>query len=84
MVGNGLLRLVDNRYCFEIHGGVKNINCIKQGNQFYRTNEIWREKIAKFKAGALLEEELIPKNYGKVMCESSGFKNNDSNEVFTL
>lgn len=40
------------------------------------------EKIAKFEVGALIEEELISKNYEKVTYGSSGFENN--NEVSAL
>tara|TARA_R100000951_G_scaffold89958_1_gene78081 strand:+ start:107 stop:949 length:843 start_codon:yes stop_codon:yes gene_type:complete len=75
---------VNEELDFAYHVKERNHKFIKQDNQFYRTNEIWREKIAKFKAGALIEEELISKNYGKVMYEPSGFENNDSNEVSTL
>ena len=42
---------------------------IKKGNEFFRSNEIWRTKNAKFKSGALIEEELIYKNMGKVKYE---------------
>lgn len=58
---------VNEELDFAYHVKEKNHKFIKNGEQFYRTNEIWREKIAKFKSGALLEEELISKNYGKVM-----------------
>lgn len=40
---------------------------IKTENEYFRTNEIWRKKIAKFRSGALIEKELMYKNYGKVM-----------------
>lgn len=40
---------------------------LKKGNQYFRTNEIWRKKIAKFQGGKVLDRECISKNYGKVM-----------------
>ena len=32
---------------------------IKEGETFYRTNEIWRKKIAKFRSGALIDQEIL-------------------------
>jgi len=58
---------VNEELDFAYHVKEKNHHFIKDGDQYYRSNEIWREKIAKFRSGALLEEELISKNYGKVM-----------------
>ncbi len=58
---------VNEELDFAYHVKEKNHQFIKQGDEFFRTNEIWRKKIAKFRSGALLEEELISKNYGKVM-----------------
>ena len=40
---------------------------LKQDDQFYRTNEIWRHKIEKSKEEPLLEEKLVVKNFGKVL-----------------
>ena len=46
---------------------------IEKGHQFlkiegvfYRKNEIWRNKILKFKSGAVVETELITKNFARV------------------
>lgn len=52
---------------FAFHIVEENHKFIKKDNQFFRSNEIWRKKIAKFRAGALLEKEMIYKNYGKVL-----------------
>ncbi len=51
---------------FNYHVIEKNHKFIKKGDEFFRSNEIWRTKHAKFRSGALLEEELMYKNYGKV------------------
>ncbi len=40
---------------------------LKKNDQYFRTNKIWRKKIAKFESGKLLEKELMYKNYGKVL-----------------
>lgn len=42
---------------------------LKKDNQYFRTNKIWRKKIAKFESGKLLEKELMYENYGKVLYE---------------
>ena len=52
---------------FAYHVFEENHAFIKKGEEYFRTNEIWRKKIAKFRSGALLDKELIAKNYGKVM-----------------
>jgi len=52
---------------FAYHVFEKKHKFIKKGNEYFRTNEIWRKKIAKFRGGELIDKELIAKNYGKVM-----------------
>ena len=39
---------------------------LKEGEQYFRTNEIWRKQIDK-RTGNTVGKELISKNYGKVM-----------------
>lgn len=39
---------------------------LKIAGAFYRKNEIWRNKILKFKSGAVVETELITKNFARV------------------
>jgi vancomycin resistance protein VanW len=51
---------------FNYHVIEKNHKFIKKGDEFFRTNEIWRTKNAKFRSGALIEEEMMFKNFGKV------------------
>jgi vancomycin resistance protein VanW len=36
---------------------------------FYRQNEIWRNKISKFKGGEILNTEIITKNFARVSYE---------------
>ncbi len=39
---------------------------LKIKNEYYRKNEIWREKILKFQSGKVIGEELITKNFARV------------------
>ncbi|MCI5058806.1 MAG: VanW family protein [Flavobacteriales bacterium] len=52
---------------FAYHVFEKNHKFIKKNDGYFRTNELWRKKIAKFRSGALIAEEHITTNYGKVM-----------------
>ncbi|MGB0432620.1 MAG: VanW family protein [Bacteroidia bacterium] len=58
---------VNKELDFAYHVKEHNHRFIKKGDEYFRSNEIWREKIAKFKSGALIEKVLVYKNYGKVM-----------------
>lgn len=46
---------------------------IKDG-QYYRQNEIWRDKILKFKGGEIVNSELITKNFARVTYTPDCFK----------
>lgn len=39
---------------------------LKKDGQFFRKNEIWREKILKFESGKIIESKLITKNFARV------------------
>jgi vancomycin resistance protein VanW len=39
---------------------------LKIDGQFYRKNEIWRNKILKFEGGKIIETELLTKNFARV------------------
>ena len=52
---------------FAYHVFEKNHRFVKRGEEYFRTNEIWRKKIAKFRGGELLQTECLAKNFGKVM-----------------
>lgn len=58
---------------FAYHIEERNHRFIQKDGNYFRSNEIWRKKIAKYKSGALLEEELISKNFGKVMYTPKSF-----------
>ena len=42
--------------------------------QFYRKNEIWRDKILKFESGKIIETELITKNFARVTYEPENYE----------
>lgn len=57
---------IDTELDYAYHVIEKEHQFIKEGNLFYRKNEIWREKILKFQGGKVLDQELITKNYARV------------------
>lgn len=59
---------------FAYHIKEKNHEFLKVRDEYYRSNEIWRNKIAKFRGGELLKSELIYENYGKVMYQPKEFQ----------
>jgi vancomycin resistance protein VanW len=65
---------VNKELDFNYHVLEKEHKFIKKDNQFFRTNEIWRTKNAKFRSGELIEEEMMFKNYGKVKYEPKEFE----------
>jgi vancomycin resistance protein VanW len=42
--------------------------------QFYRKNEIWREKILKFESGRVIDTELVTKNFARVTYTPDEYK----------
>ena len=57
---------IDEELDYNYHVFERNHKFLKKGALFYRTNEIWRTKNAKFRSGAIIEEEMMFKNYGRV------------------
>lgn len=51
---------------FAYHVYEKEHQFLKIKNQFFRKNEIWRDKILKFKSGQVVDRELITKNFARV------------------
>lgn len=58
---NGDLR-IDRELPYKYHVYEKNHKFVKDGNNFYRQNELWRDKYLK-KDGEIISTELIRKNY---------------------
>lgn len=51
---------------FAYHVFEKDHQFLKIDNQFYRKNEIWRDKILKYQGGKIIETELLTKNFARV------------------
>lgn len=51
---------------YAYHVYEKDHQFLKIGEQFFRKNEIWREKILKFESGKKVATELITKNFARV------------------
>lgn len=57
---------IDTELDYSYHVFELNHRFLKIGDKFYRKNEIWRNKIAKFESGRILETELVTKNFALV------------------
>lgn len=57
---------IDTELDYAYHVIEKEHQFLKIEDQFYRKNEIWREKILKFKSGKVIDTELITKNFARV------------------
>ncbi|WP_343318746.1 VanW family protein [Sphingobacterium multivorum] len=57
---------IDQELDFAYHVFEKEHHFLKIDNQFFRKNEIWREKFLKFQGGKILETELLTKNFARV------------------
>lgn len=62
---------------FAYHVYERDHQFLKQDGQFFRKNEIWRNKIAKFEGGKILETELITKNFARVAYEPQNYSENN-------
>jgi vancomycin resistance protein VanW len=62
---DGELR-IDTELDYAYHVIEKEHQFLKIDGQFYRKNEIWRDKILKFKSGEIINTELITKNFARV------------------
>lgn len=51
---------------YAYHVFEKDHQFLKIENQFYRKNEIWREKLMKYQGGKVVDRELITKNFARV------------------
>jgi vancomycin resistance protein VanW len=57
---------VDKELDFAYHVYEKDHQFLKLDGQYYRKNEIWRDKILKFQGGKVVETELITRNFARV------------------
>lgn len=57
---------INEKLDFGYHVFEKNHKFLKVESEYYRKNEIWRNKIAKFEGGRILDTELVTKNFALV------------------
>jgi vancomycin resistance protein VanW len=57
---------IDKELDFSYHIIEKEHQFLKIDGQFYRKNEIWRNKILKFESGKIVDTELLTKNFARV------------------
>ncbi|TAE13691.1 MAG: vancomycin resistance protein [Bacteroidetes bacterium] len=57
----------DSELAYAYHVQEKEHEFLKLGETFYRKNEIWKNKIAKFEGGKLLETALVVRNFARVV-----------------
>ncbi len=57
---------INEQLPFTYHVFEINHKFLKIGEEYYRSNEIWRNKIIRGKSGEVLETELVTKNFAKV------------------
>jgi vancomycin resistance protein VanW len=62
---DGELR-IDTELDYAYHVIEKEHEFLEIGGQFFRKNEIWRDKLLKFEGGKVVETELITKNFARV------------------
>lgn len=65
---------VSQEILYAFHVVEKNHRFVKQDGKYYRTNEIWRKKIDKYRGGALLDMEHITTNFAEVKYVPDEFK----------
>ncbi len=58
---------------YAYHVFEKNHQFIKLNETYFRKNEIWRNKILKFKSGEIIDTELITKNFARVTYTPESF-----------
>lgn len=57
---------IDKELDYAYHVIEKGHQFLKVDGQFYRKNEIWRNKILKFESGKIVDTELLTKNFARV------------------
>lgn len=69
---------IDSELDYNYHVYEKDHQFLKIHDQFYRKNEIWREKKLKFQSGKVIETELITKNFARVTYEPAQYSEIES------
>lgn len=76
----GELRM-DTELDYAYHVFEKDHAFLEIDGQFYRRNEIWREKILKFESGRVIDTELVTKNFARVTYTPDVYKTESSTQV---
>lgn len=69
---------------YAYHVFEKNHRFLKIATEYYRENEIWRNKILKFEGGKILETKLLIKNFSKVKYIPENFKEVEEYNIYNL
>ena len=64
---------IDKELHYAYHVTEKEHQFLKIDGQYFRRNEIWRNKILKFEGGKIVETELIMKNFARVTYEPENY-----------
>jgi vancomycin resistance protein VanW len=70
---------IDQELDYAYHIYEKEHQFLKIEGQFYRKNEIWRDKILKFQSGKVVETELVTKNFARVTYTPDTFVDDQQN-----
>jgi vancomycin resistance protein VanW len=65
---------IDTELNYAYHVFEKDHQFLKIDGQFFRKNEIWREKILKFESGKVIDTELVTKNFARVTYTPDAYK----------
>jgi vancomycin resistance protein VanW len=69
---------INRQLDFAYHVFEKNHQFIKQGDVYFRKNEIWREKYLKFEGGKILETEKLIENFARVTYTPEEFESHSN------
>lgn len=64
---------IDKELDYAYHIFEKYHQFLKIDGQFYRKNEIWRNKILKFQSGKIVETQLLTKNFARVTYQPENY-----------
>ncbi len=71
---------VDKELDYAYHVIEKDHQFLRIDGQFYRKNEIWRDKILKFQSGKIIDTELLTKNFARVTYTPQEFEDLNENK----
>ncbi len=71
---------IDSELDYAYHVMEKEHQFLKIDGQFFRKNEIWRDKILKYKSGEIVNTELITKNFARVTYTPDNYVDDNKNQ----